>query len=98
MGAKLPLPHVDPGASALFEVPAWIADSNISAVGRPKLAGTAPAAPPAHQYFTKEEVASELRISVRTVSRAISSGHLKAHIIGRLVRITPAALIEYLER
>jgi excisionase family DNA binding protein len=45
--------------------------------------------------LTPKEVADRLQVSIRTVRRLITSGQLKALHIGRLLRITPAALEAY---
>lgn len=47
------------------------------------------------EVYTTEQVATDLQIGVRTVLRAIQSGKLKAHRIGKDYRITRSALREY---
>lgn len=43
------------------------------------------------------EVAAELRISQRTAYTLVASGQLKSVHIGRLIRVTRAALDEFME-
>jgi excisionase family DNA binding protein len=48
------------------------------------------------QLLTAEDIAQTTRSSVRSVRRWISDGQLEAIRLGRLVRITPTALREFL--
>jgi len=48
--------------------------------------------------FTTREVAEALRISERTVRRAIAAGKLQAIRVGRLVRVPAASLRQFIER
>jgi excisionase family DNA binding protein len=48
------------------------------------------------RFFTKRDVAEQLDASTRTVSRWIKSGDLKAHKLGRLVRIAGDDLDRFL--
>jgi len=45
--------------------------------------------------LTVAEVSDRLQVSIRTVRRLIASEKIKALRIGRLLRITPAALDSY---
>src|SRR3954463_4494940 len=55
-----------------------------------------PEVPEAQQlYFTPEEAAIRMRVSPRTVYRALRSGSLTSHRVGRQYRITPEAINEY---
>jgi|APSaa5957512535_1039671.scaffolds.fasta_scaffold217354_1 excisionase family DNA binding protein len=47
------------------------------------------------KYFTLNEVAAHLQISVRTIRRQIAAGDLVAHRIGGLLRISPSDLQIY---
>jgi excisionase family DNA binding protein len=42
------------------------------------------------------EVADRLQVSIRTIRREIAQGRLRVLRIGRLIRITPAALETYM--
>lgn len=46
--------------------------------------------------LTPVEAADRLQVSIRTVRRLIASGKLKTLRVGRLIRITPAAMEAYL--
>jgi excisionase family DNA binding protein len=48
--------------------------------------------------YTTRECAEALRISERTVRRAIASGKLKAIHVGRLVRVPAESLRQFIER
>ena len=55
-----------------------------------------PAPMPTNRYWTVDEVAAILRVSRWTVYRAVWAGNLEALKIGGRVRISEAALNEYL--
>jgi excisionase family DNA binding protein len=46
--------------------------------------------------LTVAEVSDRLQVSIRTVRRLIASEKMKALHIGRLIRVTPAAIEAYL--
>lgn len=48
------------------------------------------------KYYTKNEVAENLNISIRTIERYIRSGELKALKIGKYTRIEENDLKEFL--
>ena len=48
--------------------------------------------------MTVAEVAQQLRVNAETVRRLIGRGEIRATRIGRCVRITPAAVEEYIAR
>ena len=48
-------------------------------------------------FFTVNEVADQLKISVRSVRRLIASGNIRVHRIGRAVRISEIDLADYLD-
>jgi excisionase family DNA binding protein len=48
--------------------------------------------------YTIRECAEALRISERTVRRAIATGKLRAIRVGRLVRVPAASLRQFVER
>jgi len=50
----------------------------------------------AERLFTPENIAEHLQVSLRTVRRLIDSGKIRTLRVGRLVRITPAALEAYM--
>jgi excisionase family DNA binding protein len=50
----------------------------------------------AESLFTPENIAEHLQVSVRTVRRLIDAGKIKTLRVGRLIRITPAALQAYM--
>ena len=48
------------------------------------------------EAYTREEVAQMLGVNPRTVTREIQRGNLKAFNVGRAVRITRRALMEFM--
>jgi len=50
------------------------------------------------KFFTVEQVAQQLEVSIRTVRRWIDRGLLLAHRIGRLVRISDSDLQAFLAK
>jgi excisionase family DNA binding protein len=48
--------------------------------------------------LTVADVAERLNVSGQTVLRLIAAGYLDAHKLGKLYRITPEALADYLSR
>jgi len=48
------------------------------------------------ELLTLSEVASRLRVSLRTVQRLVSSGQLRVVKVGRLPRVTSTELEAYL--
>jgi len=50
------------------------------------------------QYLSPRQVAERLGVSVKTVSRRIADGELRAARIGRLIRIAAADVQRYVER
>ena len=48
-------------------------------------------------FFTGNEVANKLQVSVRSIRRLIASGKIRVHHIGRAVRISEADLADYLD-
>jgi excisionase family DNA binding protein len=48
------------------------------------------------KFLTIDEVAEVLAVSTRTVRRWISSGQLKVHRVGQVVRIAPAEFDAFL--
>lgn len=49
------------------------------------------------EFLTKQEAADRVKVSVRTIERAIAAGDLEATGSGRLTRIRPEALEKWLE-
>ena len=47
-------------------------------------------------FFTLDEVSDRLQVSTRTVRRWIAAGELKAHRLGRVVRISDEDLRVFL--
>jgi excisionase family DNA binding protein len=62
----------------------------------PPLPGAAPPAAAAPEVFTPEQVAERLGVTVSDVAAAVESGELKGRQIGSQLRITKAALDEFL--
>ena len=56
---------------------------------------TNPTAPTRH-FLTLAEAGEITRLSVRTLRRAIAAGALRAHHVGRLIRIEDAELYAWL--
>jgi excisionase family DNA binding protein len=50
------------------------------------------------QYLSPRQVAERLSVSVKTVSRQIAEGELRASRIGRLLRIPAADVQRYVDR
>ena len=50
------------------------------------------------QYLSPRQVAERLGVSVKTISRRIAEGELRASKIGRLLRISAADVQRYVER
>lgn len=73
------------------ELPAWVFASDQSDQSPPNTS------PPTASHLTAQEVATQLRLSQRTVRRLISRGQLQVVRIGRSVRITPAAIRSMLQ-
>jgi len=48
--------------------------------------------------LTVNEVAEKLKLNPQTVYRLIRDGHLKAHKLGRTVRITEESYRDYLKK
>ena len=48
-----------------------------------------PQGPPPPTFYTVEEVAEQLGVSLATIRRAIRDGRLATHRFGRAVRIAP---------
>jgi excisionase family DNA binding protein len=48
------------------------------------------------EYFAAEQIAEQMHASVWTVRRWIESGELRAHRIGRLVRVAKTDLDRFL--
>lgn len=49
-------------------------------------------------YLSPKEIASRLSLSPKTVYQAIDRGELQAHRFGRVLRVSPDALGDWLER
>ena len=52
---------------------------------------------PLGKIYTTKEVSEFARMDVRTIQRAITSGKLKAHKIGKVYRIAERDLLEWWE-
>jgi excisionase family DNA binding protein len=52
---------------------------------------------PSDRFRSLKEVAERLAVSVKTVRRAVESGTLVAHRIGRLVRVSERNLAIYID-
>lgn len=52
---------------------------------------------PVRRWDTVKTLAQELRVSEKTIRRQIERGVLKAHSIGREIRISPESKDEFLE-
>lgn len=50
---------------------------------------------PGRDVFTREEVADRWGVNVRTITREIERGRLRAFRVGRCVRIPVSAVEEY---
>jgi excisionase family DNA binding protein len=48
------------------------------------------------EFFTPQEVAEKLKVSVRTIKTHLLSGELKGVKVGRLWRVTPEAIQNFL--
>jgi excisionase family DNA binding protein len=55
-----------------------------------------PHAPPPPTFYTVEEIAEQLGVSLATIRRAIRNGRLATHRFGRAVRIAPNDLETFL--
>ena len=49
-------------------------------------------------YWTPTLLAAKLHVAQKTIWRWIREGHLRAYLVGRLLRIPNSALQEFLER
>ena len=48
-------------------------------------------------FYTVNEVANKLQVSVRSIRRLIVDGRIRVHRIGRAVRVSEADLADYLD-
>lgn len=56
------------------------------------------AAPDLQQYYALRECAAIANVSERTVRRAINAGDLRAHRIGRSIRVAKTDFTAWIER
>jgi excisionase family DNA binding protein len=61
----------------------------------PVLNGTAPTMP---RLFSIETVATHLDVSEKTIRRRIETGELRAHRVGRLLRVSELDLAAYIAK
>lgn len=52
--------------------------------------------PGARRYFSIAEAAADLHVAERTIRRAIAAGRLRAHRIGKLIRLDRDDLADYI--
>ncbi len=53
---------------------------------------------PEQRYLSLQQAAASANLSVRTIRRAIAAGRLSAYRVGRLIRISHAEFIGYIQQ